>query len=188
MTDDSGRTITCPRYQRCGESRRCVHYLDGGRCARSGSSGAACGEWVKVNGGQDLPEAKPDQPTPPEPNRDLFGNPVLPDRPRRGSNRGPATKVTAPTAPTAAPTAPPTAPPPAPPKPPLVRNITDEEIASFKALGAEVCIRSAEAGEVWIVPVYSGADRMELSVEHSITLTTICSAFPGAKVVAIKRT
>ncbi|MDY0004855.1 MAG: hypothetical protein RBU30_26390 [Polyangia bacterium] len=63
--------------------------------------------------------------------------------------------------------------------------MTDEEVASFKALGVEVCIRSEEVGEVWVVPVYTGAARRELSVEHSITLATICAAFPGAKVVSM---
>ena len=66
-------------------------------------------------------------------------------------------------------------------------DVTDEEVASFKALGAEVCIRSEGIGEVWVVPEYTGADRQELSVGHSITLATICAAFPGAKVVAMNR-
>jgi hypothetical protein len=77
--------------------------------------------------------------------------------------------------------------PPKPPKPPLVRNVTDEEIASFKALGAEVCIRTDVVGNVHIVPTYTGMDRTEISIDHAITLTAICAAFPGAKVVAINK-
>ena len=76
---------------------------------------------------------------------------------------------------------------PSPAKPPLVRNITDEEIASFKAIGVEVCLHSEALGDVHLVPTYTGQDRTELSIEHSITLSVICAAFPGAKVVELKR-
>ena len=69
----------------------------------------------------------------------------------------------------------------------VFRNLTDADIASFKALGAEVCIRSAEAGDLWLVPEYTGADRAELSIEHAATLAALCSAFPGSTVVAFRR-
>ena len=183
MTDVANRGITCPRYQRSAKGKRCAHYWDGGRCIRPGGAQTTCVEWVRVNGGPVAPtvvegSAEAD-PTPVMSlDRDLFGNPVQPERPRRGSRRESSTKATAPVAAPA---------PTTPPKPPLIRNVTDEEIASFKALGSEVCIRSEEVGEVWVVPEYTGADRAELSVEHSITLTTICASFPGAKVVEIRR-
>jgi hypothetical protein len=108
-----------------------------------------------------------------KPARDLFGTPIEPD-PRRSHTTAGAPPVRLATA-------------SRDDKPPLVRNVTDEEIASFKALGAAVCIRSAAMGDVWLVPEYTGADRAELSVEHSATLTAICAAFPGAKVVAMNR-
>jgi len=176
MTDNATRKITCPRYERSGDGRRCVHYRKGGGCARPGGSEAVCEEWLKVNGAPAPPNDKPDPRSAPEPHLDLFGNPTQPSTPRRGSSRPPVTKSTSPASS-----------PTAPPKPPLVRNVTDEEVASFKELGAEICIRSAEVGELWLVPEYTDADRQELSVEHSITLTTICASFPGAKVVSIKR-
>ena len=69
----------------------------------------------------------------------------------------------------------------------MVRNLTDEDIASFKALRAEVCMRSEDVGEIWLVPEYTGADRLEISVEHAATLTAICSAFPGARVVSFEK-
>jgi len=138
---------------------------------------------LRVNGGQVTSVEKPVEAAPAKPlDRDLFGTPIQAERSFRGSKRKPSTKATAQVATPAALTTPAT-----PIRPPLVRNVTDEEIASFRALGAEVCIRSEEVGEVWVVPEYTGADRAELSVEHSITLATICAAFPGAKVVEITR-
>lgn len=176
MTDNVTRKITCPRYKRSSDGRRCVHYHAGGRCARPGGSDAVCVEWVKVNGAPAPLGGRPGPRPEPGPHLDLFGNPTQPTTPRRGSSRPPVAKSTDRAAPPTATT-----------KPPLIRNVSDEEVASFKELGAEVCIRSDEVGELWLVPKYTGADRQELSVEHSITLTTICAAFPGAKVVTIKR-
>ena len=115
----------------------------------------------------------------PQPARDLFGNP-LPEEP-------PSKK-------------PETAAPPPPPKPTpiaeppatdsgavLVRNLTDEDIASFKALGVEVCLASEEIGEVWIVPEYTEQQRRELRIDHAATLTAVCAAFPGAKVTSFEK-
>jgi len=42
-------------------------------------------------------------------------------------------------------------------EPAPVRALTDEQIAFFKALGAEVCIGLAGGGSVWLVPEYTGA-------------------------------
>jgi len=180
MTDAANPAITCQRYQRSATGKRCVHYRNGGRCAGDGAALEACVEWVRVNGDQGASVEAPVEAAPAKPmDRDLFGTPIQAERSRRGSKRGTLAKATAQVATPATPAT--------PTKPPLVRNVTDEEIASFRALGAEVCIRSEEVGEVWVVPEYTGADRAELSVEHSITLATICAAFPGAKVVAMNR-
>jgi hypothetical protein len=183
MTDVATHSITCPRYERTAQGKRCVHYQDGGRCARARGAQSACVEWLKVNGRPVGPGEKEPLVAQSEPvDRDLFGNPLPVDQSRRVARRKPATEThaTAPVAPATTPTA-----STAPPKPPLVRNVTDEEVASFKELGTEVCIRSAEIGDVWVVPEYTGVDRRELSVEHSITLATICAVFPGAKVVSM---
>ena len=65
----------------------------------------------------------------------------------------------------------------------VVRNLTDEDIASFKALGVEVCLATEGCGDVWLVPEYSGReDRKEISVRDAATLAAVCSAFPGARV------
>lgn len=64
--------------------------------------------------------------------------------------------------------------------------LDDQDIASFKALGAEVCL-AMQAGEVWLVPAYTGQDRTELSIEHAVLLVTICSTFPGATVTSLRK-
>lgn len=69
-----------------------------------------------------------------------------------------------------------------------VRTITDADIASFKALGVEVRLESAELGDLWLVPAYTGSpERLELSVEHAALLAAVCSAFPGARVTSFSR-
>ena len=68
-----------------------------------------------------------------------------------------------------------------------MRNLTDEDIASFKALGVEVCIASEEIGEVWIVPEYTEQERRELRIDHAATLTAVCATFPGAKVTSFEK-
>lgn len=166
----------CQRYEPAAGSKRCRNYQAGGRCLRPDAEEGRCTEWLKVNAPSSTAPGTVPSPRPPV-DRDLFGNPIQPEkRPRAASSR--------PTQPKSEPLAP--APPPST-KPPLVRNVTDEEIASFKALGVEVCIRAEALGDVYLVPTYSGQDRTELSIEHSLTLTAICAAFPGAKVVALKR-
>jgi hypothetical protein len=67
---------------------------------------------------------------------------------------------------------------------PAVHKLGPDDVQSFKALRAEVCVASEFMGDVWIVPKYSTADREEISIEHLATLTEICEMFPGAKVVA----
>ena len=115
-----------------------------------------------------------------EPARDLFGNP-LPEE-------SPAKKPTVAIAPSPSPKASPVAVEPAAERDaPLVRNLTDEDIASFKALGVEVCIASEELGEVWLVPEYTGQDRRELRIDHAATLTAVCATFPGATVTSFEK-
>ena len=72
------------------------------------------------------------------------------------------------------------APVPAHPRAP----ITQDEIDSFKALGVELCIRSEELGEVWLVPGYTGQARKEITPEHAATLRLLLEAFPGGRVTS----
>ncbi|WP_233607558.1 hypothetical protein ACIHQR_29925 [Corallococcus coralloides] len=68
-----------------------------------------------------------------------------------------------------------------------LRGLTDEDIASFKALGAEVCFASEAYGEVWLVPAYTGQARKELTPEHAATLVRVLSAFPGSRVLSFEK-
>ena len=162
--------FTCPHYEAPPGEKRCRHFIANGSCARPDVF--MCVEWLKANGQQVPVEPEPTAPevVPDDIPRDLFGHP-LPDPPKLAPPEAkPAVATAAPKLEHA-------------PEPPLVRNVTDEEIDSFKALGVEVCIASETLGEIWIVPEYTGADRREFTVQHAATLTAICAAFPGAKVV-----
>ena len=169
-------SFSCEHYDPRPGTKRCRHYLSNGACDRPDE--LMCVEWLKANdqGNQaELPEKpSPEQARKDDVERDLFGNPLPPRKVDASKEKVPATEPVV------------EAPPPRA-EPPLVHNVSDEEIASFKDLGVEVCITSEEIGEVWLVPEYTGQDRKELSVEHSATLTAICAAFPGAKVVSFDK-
>nr|WP_233587283.1 hypothetical protein [Corallococcus sp. CA049B] len=175
--------MTCEAYVR-DEGKRCLHYRPGGGCTLA--SVGTCTEWLKVNG-QAQPHrdvATPPAPVPPAksapPAVDLFGHPLT----EAGSKKhapAPASK-------------------PSPPAPSLdvkapeadaplsaLRGITDEDIASFKALNAEVCFRSETYGELWLVPAYTGQARKELTLEHAATLVRVLSAFPGSRVMSFEK-
>jgi hypothetical protein len=70
---------------------------------------------------------------------------------------------------------------------PVVRTVSDADLASFKALGTEVRLATEGLGDVWLVPAYTGADRQELSVDHAALIAAVASAFPGARVTALVR-
>ena len=163
----AARSYTCPHYDPVPGGKRCRHYLDNGACSLPDE--LMCTEWLKANGHE----------VPPVPARgkdssselDLFGNPVqaAPPPAREGTKpplRRESTDVS---------------------EAPPLQALSDEDIASFKALGVEVCIESEACGSIWLVPAYTGADRKEISVEHAATLALICSVFPGARVVSFER-
>lgn len=171
-TGASPEGFTCQHYQAVPDGKRCVHYIDNGACAREDEF--MCIEWLKVN--------HPESPLAREarsmkPRTDLFGQPLpVPDRPQpppAEEERSAPKKEEAPSRKDE--------------EPPVIRNITDEEIASFRALNATVCIRSEDVGDVWLVPEYTDRDRFELRIDHAATLTAICAAFPGAKVTEVLR-
>jgi hypothetical protein len=65
--------------------------------------------------------------------------------------------------------------------------ITPDELASFKALGVELCLDLDEVGPVWLVPRYSGQARKEITPEHAATLRLLLDAFPGARIAAFEK-
>jgi len=163
--DDRPVGITCERYVR-GEGKRCRHYLPNGGCSLPGEF--MCVEWLKKNGQR-----------PPAPSKDLFGNP-LPDPP--------AKKPAKPQKPTAdKPTVKVEQPAGVEPTPTPRRGLTTEDIESFKALGVEVCIRSEDYGDLWLVPAYTGQPRKEITPEHLATIAQVLDVFPGSRVVAFDK-
>jgi hypothetical protein len=161
----------CPRYAPAVESKRCLHYRDGGACALA--AGAKCVEWLKANG-QSVPAGHPAFAGSPG-QRDLFGRPVP----------SPAQETSTPTV-TAAPEPTPEGSPSAVPAGPR-EPITQDEIDSFKALAVEVCIRSEDFGALWLVPAYTRQERKEITPEHAATLRLLLDAFPGARVTAFEK-
>lgn len=171
-------TFECPKYRPLPGMKRCQHYVDGGACALPDE--LMCVEWLKANG-QAMPHPTPTpvQVTPPpvSPPTDLFGTPVATPSAKAAAKKKPATTTPS--------TEPPAGMPPVAGEP--IPRISEQDIASFKALGVEVCLSADGVGEVWIVPEYTGKDRKELSVEHAATLRLVVDAFPGAKVIAFEK-
>jgi hypothetical protein len=189
--------ITCPRYDPVPGTKRCKHYLKGGACSLPDEF--MCVEWLKANGHHVPPPLPPldpveaEPPTEPAPapappssptqpradrtERDLFGAPVRP-RPATRSSREPELASSERSRPELDPR-----------DVPVVRNLSDEDIASFKALNVEVCLATDDCGEIWLVPEYTGrADRKEVSARDAATLAAVCSAFPGARVTSFEKT
>ncbi|WP_141593900.1 hypothetical protein [Myxococcus sp. AB056] len=175
--------VTCEAYVR-GEGNHCLHYRHGGGCALPGVG--TCTEWLKVNRQSRPPRdvAAPPVPVPPKKSApaavDLFGHPLT----EAGSKKPAPASASKPSPPVASldvkvPDS----------EAPLsaLRGLTDEDIASFKALGAEVCFASETYGEVWLVPAYTGQARKELTPEHAATLVRVLSAFPGSRVMSFEK-
>jgi hypothetical protein len=166
--------ITCEVYEP-GDGTRCRHYRTGGGCALPGH--LECIEWRKRN-----PTAAPAAASG---DTDLFGRALPPPATRRRT--GP--------------------PPPAPAglgRDPDVRDLPaldgsivppvappcgfgPADVASFQALGVEVCLASEQLGPIWLVSDYTGQARPEISVEHAATVIAVAAAFPGARVAAFRR-
>ncbi|MCP3170161.1 hypothetical protein [Myxococcus qinghaiensis] len=173
--------VTCEKYVP-GEGRRCLRYLSHGGCTLPGVS--RCTEWLKANG-QAAPRREVAVPSPapvdsssPRPatgTLDLFGHPLHGAAPKQARPAAPPLNVKAPSEPDTVSSL------------PDLRGLTTEDIASFKALGAEVCFRSETYGEVWLVPAYTGQSRKELTPEHAATLVRVLSAFPGSRVMSFEK-
>lgn len=68
-----------------------------------------------------------------------------------------------------------------------IRQLSDDALESLRALGLEVCFVTADSRALWIVPEYTGGDRLELRVDHAATLAALASALPGARLTEIRR-
>jgi len=120
---------------------------------------------------------------------DLFGNPNPDFQPTTASSAEPPQSSGPPegTPSVPSPTSTPTSAADTAERPPL-RGLTSEDIDSFKALRAEVCLSSDAFGEVWLVPEYTGQDRKEITPEHAATICRVIEAFPGSRVVSFEKT
>ena len=70
---------------------------------------------------------------------------------------------------------------------PRLRGLTDEDIEAFRRLNVEVCFRSEELGEIWLVPAKTGQDRRELVPEELALLCRVTEVLPGAHVVSLEK-
>lgn len=66
--------------------------------------------------------------------------------------------------------------------PERARQPAKEQIADFRSYGVEVRFRLESGQEFWLVPAYTGRDRVELTPEDLERLATVMEAFPGAEV------
>ena len=173
--------ITCERYTRGEDGKRCIHFQQGGTCALPDEF--VCTEWQKHNGPnkRTLLVVAP-APAPKPVARDLFGNP-LPEV----ATPAPTPKVSTTPARNGLASKPEADAQPAVDVDQL-RGFTTEDIESFKALGVEVLLHSETYGDVWLVPAYTGRDRKEITPEHAATLARVMSVFPGSHVVSFEKT
>ncbi len=197
--------ITCSKYtKQVGDSKRCVHFLQGGACSLPNE--LMCSEWLKVN--------QPREPDPPKQEKSqLFGflgdqhSPCLtPNTPQDG----PPTPASAPQASPTGPTGPSS--PPGAQRPvnrpedaawaaraygeqqaqqlrdvPL-ENMSLEAVESLSKLGVETQINTnSEIGEVWLVPDYTEQKRNELTYRDARFLMLVVKVFPGAVVKAVRK-
>jgi hypothetical protein len=164
-TSSESASFTCQHYTPRPGNKRCKDYQEGGTCARPDQF--LCSEWEKRN-------LTPAVPT------DLFGDPA-PEliQPRREATvtKPKSTKATEQSF---------VVNEPIPEREPL-RGLTTDDIDGFKALGVEVCLESDSFGEMWLVPAYTGADRKEITPEHTATIVRVMEAFPGSTVVSFEK-
>jgi hypothetical protein len=158
----------CPKYEPHSGSRRCRHYLANGACSLADEF--MCVEWLRANRAARLGDEAPASPTM-APARDLFGNPIEPPPPAIARRSLPTVSAAVDAAPTSSPAAP----------------VSDEAVASFGDAGLEVALSTEAFGDLWIVPAYTGSDRLELSAPHAALLAAVASVFPGAQVTAVRR-
>ena len=157
MSRRSSRDITCGAYKAVAGSRRCRHYGAGGACGLPDAD--ACVEWRKVN---------PNHPPPAQ--ESPFGLARAREKAPRKKPRAPATTKQEAASTGACAVAP----------------KSSVDVASFKALGVEICMTSPDLGDIWLVPEYTSLVRREISCDDAVTLATVCAEFPGARVSSFR--
>jgi hypothetical protein len=177
--------IACLHFENAEGSKRCRHYLDGGLCALW--SEFRCVEWLRKNGQAKLAE-------------ELIAQQHAA---AQGAHAGSTTTATPTPVPAqkntlamqeaaAARSEPSQAPQENTPQAErtlLLHRLSDEDVASFAALGVEVEMGVPGHEPVWLVPEYTARrhERLELSIRDAITITAVVSAFPGATITNMHR-
>jgi hypothetical protein len=176
--------ITCEKYTRGEDGKRCIHFQQGGTCALPDEF--VCTEWQKHNGPnkRTLPVVAPAPVVEHARTEARRARPVRQPAARGRAARGEGLDAPAPIA---------LAPKPDADAQPAVdvdqlRGFTTEDIESFKALGVEVLLHSETYGDVWLVPAYTGRERKEITPEHAATLARVMSVFPGSHIVSFEKT
>jgi hypothetical protein len=190
--------ILCPEYEAEGEKKRCRHFAEDRSCGLLAHP--VCEEWLRRNSGKPIPnpmsaafvEANPDYVSAVA--DELYFRPGWKAKMLDRLTSFPVTDAS-PDEPTA-----PLSPPPTPQAVTAPVAADDDrqlkvdglpseiEVASFRALGVEVCITSEAIGEFWLVPNYTDANRKEITPEHLLTLCRLIAAFPGCRVSQFTKT
>jgi hypothetical protein len=74
----------------------------------------------------------------------------------------------------------------APPAPKPLRPLTEADVDDFRALKAEVHIRSKKHGDIYLVPERTGAPRFEILPEEMRQLSLAADKFNG-RIVEVRR-
>ena len=160
--------FSCPHYEPPPGKKRCRHYQDGGACARPAAQ--MCVEWLRRNGNRQLQSAAKKQPT------DLLGEPLA--EPKKPRTRRPAVSQALRQQPVTIEGFEDVE------EPEPLAGLRVEDIESFKKMGFTVRLRCEACDELYLVPEYTGKDRMEISPEHGATLVRIAEAFPGTEILS----
>lgn len=65
--------------------------------------------------------------------------------------------------------------------------LTDAAVDSLTGQALVTVLESPDLGEVFLVPEYTDAERVELTYADIRTLTLMCNALPGSRIKSIKR-
>ena len=192
-------SIRCPDYKAEKGSKRCQTFGSDRSCSMD--SHPVCEEWLRVN--PDILPANEDAATfianHPDYVKDVVdgrhfrlgwrarilqlsrpGSPVTPAAPPQPE---PARARQSPPEPLPASLAPPA---PAGERSPLWP--TEADVVAFGSLGLELRIGSPTLSEdLWLVPAYTGKDRLEMTAHDAIAVCRIVTAFPGSKVADVIR-
>ena len=164
--------IQCPHYAAAPHSRTCASFVSGGGCTRPDIF--MCTEWVRKNptrGASTLP-TMPSPPTATSVPGDLFGDGVRAQT--RPAPEPPAPRKSLPIASAKA------------SEQPFTRPITEEQIKTLEERGLELCVRTEAAGELWLVPAYTGSERNEMTFRDAATIAALCAVFPGAELTQFR--